>query len=59
MGYNIQMGLNCCRNTHILYLTNYYKPHTYGSWQKRMLANGGNKYGTQGKLGHKIGVNRI
>jgi hypothetical protein len=59
MCYNIQMGLNCCRKSQMMYVPNYYKQHTYGSWQRRMMPNGGNRYGTQGKLGHKIGVNRI
>ena len=59
MSFNIQMGLVFYRNTRVMYVPNYYKPHTYGSWQKRMLANGGNRFGVQGKLGHKIGYKRI
>ena len=59
MSFNITLGYTYVRNSQTLYYPYYYNSHTYGSWQKRMLTNGGNRFGTQGTLGHKIGVNRI
>tara|TARA_Y100000592_G_C5284514_1_gene227845 strand:- start:112 stop:306 length:195 start_codon:yes stop_codon:yes gene_type:complete len=53
MAFNSQIGLVFYRTPETLFLPFYDNPNGR-TWNKRMMPNGGNRFGIQGKLGHRI-----
>ncbi len=53
MAFNSQTGLVFYRDANNVFLPFYNNPNGR-TWSRRMLANGGNRFGIQGKLGDRI-----
>ncbi len=58
MTYNSQLGLVYYRDPNNVFLPFYNNPNSR-TWSRRMLANGGNRFGIQGKLGNRIQSRKI